>query len=183
MEDTKIITGNTEEDVWSVIAEDLSSEEDLLTYDAEIHQGNKIIQLFIDIDLGGGFEGGSEFTQLVAPVSGAADFRFAIHEEHFVDEIGKFLGMQDVTVGYPELDNHIIIKTNNQEKIKKIFEDTYVRELFTDLSEFDFGIHEHCLNGNGEKVPCLELNIDEAITDPDELRKIYHCFYRVLNKI
>lgn len=184
MEDTKkIISGNTEQDVWSVIEEDLSNTNDVLNYDAVIRQGDKEVQLYIDIDLGGGFEGGSEFTQLLAPLPAGTDFRFAIHEEHFVDEIGKFFGMQDIATGYPDLDKHVIIKANNEETVKRLFADEDVRNVVLQLTEFDFGIHSHTIEDTDEKVPCLELNIDEGITDQAALRRIYHAFYAVLQEI
>lgn len=181
MEDHKVITGITEDEIWTRLAPDFAAPDDLLTYDAIIRQGSSDIRLYMDIDPGGGFEGGSEITQLSAVLMSDTDFRFAIHHEDFFDEVGKFFGMQDVEIGYPDLDKQVVIKTNNTEKIKQILADTGVQEAFKTLDNFDFGIHKHLLSS--EHHPVLELNINEAITDLPRLRELYHAFFIVLNKI
>jgi hypothetical protein len=111
------------------------------------------------------------------------DFRFAAHEEHFTDEIGKFFGMQDVKVGFPELDDHLIIKTNNESKVKTIFSDPVVIPIFTTLKDFDFGIRLHSVEGDSQKQAFLELNIEDGITDIKTLRELYHAFGAVLDRL
>jgi hypothetical protein len=96
----KVITGS-EDEIWQQIAKDFNEESDLLEYQALIEYENKRIFLSIDIDLGGGFEGGYESTMLRSQLQSTGDFRFAIHEESFIDEVGKFFGMQDVLIGLP----------------------------------------------------------------------------------
>ncbi len=176
MEDIKVISGDTEQDIWPVIDADLATE-DVLDYNVLIKQAGKEIQLCIDIDPGGGFEGGWELTWFKAVLNTNGDFKFAVHDEHFADEIGKFFGMQDVETGYPELDKHIVIKTSDEQKIKSIFTDADIRQLFTELESFDCGVHEH-----NERY-YLELNIEEGITDAAELKKIYHAFYKLLGAL
>src|ERR1700761_2033591 len=89
METLKIIKGNTEQEVWSEIEKDLHLDE-VDHYQAVIRQGDKAIEFVVDIDLGGGFEGGSQYAMLKSPVSVSDDFKFAIHNEDFIDEVGKF---------------------------------------------------------------------------------------------
>src|SRR5436853_444815 len=101
MSEEKSISGNSEEEIWRQLDKDLSGE-NLLEYHAIIRHDNHEINLNIDIDMGGGFEGGYAETSLIAVLPPADHFRFAIHREHFTDEIGKFFGMQDVKVGHPE---------------------------------------------------------------------------------
>lgn len=179
MDEQRIITGATEDEIWSQLEADLNSEEDVLTYDAIIEQGDKSIELYIDIDPGGGFESGYELTQLIAPVHVGSEFKFAIHDEGFADEIGKFFGMQDIVTGYPDLDKHVVIKSNHEETVKRIFADPEIRQVFTDLDDFDFGIHTH----SDDPTPVLELNINEGILDAESLRRVYNAFYTVLTAI
>jgi hypothetical protein len=180
MEDLKVVTGNTEQEIWPVIESDLSAG-DILDYHILIRQDNAETDLYIDIDLGGGFEGGYEITQLKASLSIPHDFKFAIHDEDFIDKMGKFFGMQDVETGYPELDEHLIIKTNDEERVRLVFADEEVRQTLTLLNDFDLGIH-HVHNGEIQTAS-LEFNINEGITDAAYLRKIYHAFYKVLTGI
>src|ERR1700744_4327481 len=102
MEDVKVISGNTEEDIWPTIEADFADNE-IFNYDALIKQGDTEVELYMDIDLGGGFEGGSEVTSLKAPLNLHSDFKFSVHDEGFLDSIDKFFGMQDVETGYPAL--------------------------------------------------------------------------------
>jgi hypothetical protein len=130
----KIISGN-EDEIWQQITSDFR-EGDLLEYRAIIQQQNTRVLLDIDIDLGGGFEGGYESTMLRSPLKPNNNFRFAIHEEGFIDEVGKFFGMQDVVIGYPEFDKKVLIKANDEAKVKPLFADTSVREVFQSLDDF-----------------------------------------------
>jgi hypothetical protein len=177
MEFDKIYTGTTENEIWKQLDADI--DEDVLEYHALIEQNGQKISLDIDIDLGGGFEGGYATTGYSAPIANH-NFRFAIHEEHFTDEIGKFFGMQDIKIGYPDLDHHLIIKTNDDAKIRTLFADAKVRSAFTSLTDFDFGIRLHSIEGGSKKQPFLELNIEDGITDTAFLRELYHAFYMVL---
>ena len=183
MEDIKIISGSSEQDVWQNIEADLAAEDEVLNYDVVINQGGKQVQLTVDIDPGGGFEGGFETTELRAPLALVSDFRFAVHDEDFIDEIGRFFGMEDVETGYTDLDKNVVIKSNDEEKVHRIFGDDDVRELFTKLEDFDLSIHHQKLRDSESEQPVLELNINEGITDPTSLRTVYHAFYKVLEMI
>jgi hypothetical protein len=180
MEEQRIITGATEQEVWDKISAELATEEDILTYDSIISYGGRNIELYIDIDLGGGFEGGSELTQFSALLNVNHNFRFAMHDEDFLDSIGKFFGLEDVKLGYPELDDRLVIKTNTREKVTALFADPELRAVFTELEDFDFGIHSHTPEDADEERTFLELNIDQGITDIAALHRIYHAFLEIL---
>ena len=180
MEDIKIVAGDTEEQLWPGVEAVL--QEDRLDYNLLLKQGKKQIELYIGIDLGGGFESGSALTQLCAVLSRKNTFKFAIHDQSFIDQVGKFFGMQDVEIGYPNLDKHLIIKTDDKEKVRHVFADADIRKVFSTLESFDCGIHIHT-NEKDKEHAYLELNIDEGINKPAELRKIYHAFYKLLMNI
>ena len=182
MENIKVVSADTEQEIWPEIEAVLLSGE-VYDYNITVNQGGREIELYMDIDLGGGFEGGSEFTTLKAPLNITDDFRFAIHDEDFMDAIGKFFGMQDVEIGYPDLDKHLIIKTNNEDKVKHIFSDALVREVFATLESFDCGIHLRDVDDGEAEQPFLELNINEGINESGPLRRIYHAFYSLVTAI
>ncbi len=179
MQEEKIIKGATEDEIWQQVTADLNKETDLLEYSVTIEQANRRILLDIDIDLGGGFEGGYESTMMRAPLKIAEDFRFVVHHQGFIDEIGKFFGMQDVVIGYDELDKKLIIKANDAAKVKALFTDSLVRKVFQSFDDFTLGIIMHHISAE-EKAPFLEFYNNTAITNPVELREIYNAFYKVL---
>lgn len=183
MENNNVIKGSTEDEIWQQISEEFAKNPDPLEYTAVIEHGNHRIVLDIDIDLGGGFESGYETTSLTAHLPTTTDFRFAIHKEHFTDEIGKFFGMQDVLIGYEEFDKNVVIKTNDERKVKELFVDPSVRSAFQHLDDFTFGITTHHVADSTSKDPYLELNIENGITDVNKLRAIYKAFYNVLSAL
>lgn len=182
MENRKIISGTTAQEIGSQLEADLFTGE-VLNYAATLRLNDKDIEFYMDIDLGGGFEGGSEFMQFKAILHTENSFRFAIHDKDFTDVVGKFFGMQDIKIGYEELDRHLIIKTNEEEKVRALFADALTREVFTVLNSFDCGIHMHHKDGSNSKHPFLELNINHVINDVTSFRKVFYAFYSLQSKL
>ena len=84
---------------------------------------------------------------------------------------GKFFGMEDIEIGFGEFDDKLIIKTNDQLRIREIFSDDAVRAVFQSLTDFTFGITHHHSSGTVHDKPFLELQIEVGITDPARLRE------------
>lgn len=176
MTETKQLSGNTPDDIWQLVAADLSGKE-IYEYNVFLLQDGKKVELDIDIDMGGGFEGGYQSTSFKASIASGHDFRFALHHQGLMDTAGKFFGMEDVVIGYPEFDEALIIKTSDRERVHRIFSDINVRETFQSLRSFTLHLtHFH-------KEPFLELIIEEGITDVEALRKLYDAFYKILMAI
>ena len=183
MEEAKVITGTTSDEIWQQIEGDFAQNPDLFEYSVVIEQKDRSVALDIDIDLGGGFEGGYALTRFVANLKSFDDFRFSLHRQDFIDGIGKFLGMEDITLGYPEFDKQIIVKTNHSERLQDIFSDSAIRETIQSLPEFTFHIGYHHSGNTEVESAFLELRIDDGITDPASLRRIYNTFILVLDKV
>ena len=177
METKKVISGDTEKEIWDQIEADLLSDPSLLQYQAEISQSGTTILLDIDVDLGGGFEGGFELTSFTAPLLVDTSFRFALHHEEFLDEVGKFFGMEDLITGYPEFDSKVVVKTNDLSRIIQLFDDVESRTIIQTLDAFRFYVESE-----SNKLK-LVLEIEETITDHLRLKEIYRAFYRILVKI
>lgn len=62
MEESKVISGSTEQEIWSQLQADLFT--DILNYSAVLKLNDKEVSFYMDIDLGGGFEGGSELAMV-----------------------------------------------------------------------------------------------------------------------
>lgn len=180
MKDVKVISGDNLDEVWRQLAADIDSNDLLLQYNVLINHLNKKVSLEIDIDPGGGFESGYQTTKFSSNIQNSTHFQFAIHHQGFIDEIGKFFGMQDVITGFPEFDKKVIVKTNDEAKVKSIFSDEKVRNVFEDLTDFVFHTTSFIVPGSDSEGKFIELNIEDGITDPIMLREIYEAFYSVL---
>lgn len=183
MQEERQISGQNEDEVWQQINADLAQNPDLMQYRAIIHQQNKEIVLDIDIDLGGGFEGGYATTIFSAPFRNRDGFRFALYEQSFFDDLGKFFGMQDVEIGYPQFDDKIIVKSNDESRIRTILTGDTLRAAILDLKNFSFEIVLPDDGDTDTNDSRLELIIEEGITDPQRLRSIYNAYFSTLNLI
>ena len=102
MDKEKLITANNIDEVWPQITEDLKDNE--FDYSVIISIQNRKVYLDIDVDPGGGFEGGYQTTTLRSRLENVGEFRFALHHQGLLDEIGKFFGMEDIETAYLEFD-------------------------------------------------------------------------------
>ncbi|MEO6670718.1 MAG: hypothetical protein ABIN36_14650 [Ferruginibacter sp.] len=189
MEKQKIIRGNTDAEVWSQVQEDMNHISYPFMYSADIQHNEKSVFLNIEIDLGGGFDSGFQTTSLTAPVpiqfttlssriNEHKNFRFALHDEDFIDKVGKFFGMEDVQTGFAEFDKNLVVKTNDVERIREAFADEQTRKVFENLPGFNMHIASY---GHEDSHCSLELTINRDITNVEELKKVYDAFVNVLD--
>lgn len=176
MEVAKRIRGNSTEEVWQQLQDDFSTLITLSDYTALIEQENRNIELTMGVHLGGSDEGGYEYTTITSPLHPSHDFFFTIYPQDVFTEIGKLLGMQDIKTGYPEFDNHVIVKTNDPLKFKKVFSSRDTRKVFEALSGYSLKITTE--KGKGTS---LELKVQRALTDTAELKEVYKAFYQILS--
>lgn len=188
MEKYKVIRGEQEQEIWDQVKQDLENISYPFVYGVNIQHREKTVFISIEVDLGGGFESGFQTTSLTAPVpvqftamssrmEADRDFRFVLHDEDFIDKVGKFFGMEDVLIGYEEFDKKLVVKTNDIERVKKIFADPETRKIFVTLGSFNLHIAHY---DHDEPHSALELTIDRDITNVEDLKRIYHAFLQVL---
>lgn len=176
----KIFSGTTKEGVWLQLEADLREIKNLLDYSAVLKLPENSILLEIIMDPGGGFESSYGRTTLRALVNTKDEFTFAIYEQKFLDTAGKLFGMQDVIIGYPEIDDRLIVKTNNEKRIQEIFADVTVQNTLAAVDHFRFILSTPEEKGSVQESAPLELIIEEAITEPSKLQKIVYSFISVL---
>jgi hypothetical protein len=192
MDTPKTVTAADDNAIWQQVSQDLEATSIPFQYAVNIRRNTQTIALMIEVDPGGGFEGSFETTTFTAPVAiqfttlrseiaeDEKHFRFALHDEGFIDKLGKFFGMEDIETGYPEFDKKIIVKANDKEKLKAIFSNATARKVFQSLESFRLEIVHY---EKEAKNSSLELMIDRGITDPAALRKIYDGFVSVLDAL
>ena len=168
------ITLENENEVWSQISRDLAV--NTFTYNTILLKDNISTLLTIDIDPGSGFAGGYAFTNFSAPITGLAGFKFALHHQDFLDEIGKFFGMQDVIIGYPDFDEKVIVKTNNEAAVKTLLSNDAVRLPWQTLHNFNLHTSGSVEDEGGVH---LKLEIEEAISDVEQLQVFFNAFHQV----
>lgn len=176
---------------WAEISKPLKESPIPLKFETTLQHNKNQISINVDIDPGGGFEGGYEltsltaavpiqFTSLSAPLNKEEEFTFSLHDEGLLDRVGKFFGMQDLITGDAEFDKNLIVKTNDLDKTKAIFSDPEIRSIFQSLKYFSLQIENKSKDDGGRT---LEFLMDKAITKPDELKKIVMAFSAILDQL
>ncbi|WP_256010480.1 hypothetical protein [Desertivirga xinjiangensis] len=172
MSETLTITGEDESVLWKKVTEHYSTVSNPREYHIALDQQGRRILLDIIEE--------PEGTIFSAYLYGRSDFRFAIYPQGFIDEIGKFFGMEDVVLGFKDFDDKYVVKTNQEGLTESLFADANIRKVFESIPGLSMGIVHYTLDDSDGKVPFLELKVDGCITEPILLRKIYNAFCSVL---
>lgn len=176
MEATKIIRLDSIGDIWNQLLPDFSTGIALHDYHVKLEVDGHTIDVDISSSPGGNMEGGYESTSIRAAVPAHPDFVFVIHPEDFLNKIGKLFGMQDVVLGYPEFDRNVIVKTTDAGKAKAMLSDVEVRQVFQTLSGYSLRLDTH----EDSEDHYLDLGVQRAVNDLNELKRLLSAFYTVL---
>lgn len=181
-EEEKIITANTVDELWAELSADFKADPDPIEYHTVLELNGRRIILDLLNNHGIGFEA-LQITSLNAYIFSRSNFNFSLYNQGFADGISKLFGMQDVSFNDKDFDERFVIKTNDEDKVLRIFQDTVTRKLLLSLPELSFGIVEYELEEGDGEAPFLELKIERAISDPLLLKDIFKVFYCVLEQI
>ena len=181
METTRTFSADSEAALWEQVAADINRQPDLFDYRAELRQQHYRVELEIDIDLGGGFEGGYEITTLRAVVPGQPALHFALHEQDWIHEIGKLLGLEDVELGYADLDQAFIITTNNPSALRQLLAEPDVHATLLRHPAGRLTLAPSSEEANAPVV--LTFSEERALLEPAQLREIYHLLLRILQQL
>jgi len=182
MQEIRQFAGATEAELWQQVAADMARQPDLFSYSALLQQGGHSTELVLDIDLGGGFEGGYSTTTLATAVPAGCPLRFALHDQNWMRELGKLLGMEDIELGYPALDETIVIKTNQPAMLRALLQPDAIRATLRKYHEAEL-----TLQPTDEEDAAAPLRLqffhEAAILNPAELQEIYHLLYSLAEQL
>jgi hypothetical protein len=127
------------------------------------------------------------YTRMRAPYVNPDGFQFTIYRKGIFSDLGKWMGMQDVSVGDPQFDEDFIIKGNDEAKIRRLFSDAKLRELISAQPDIQFCVMDDEGSWSGHNFP---PNVDElhfqvmgGITDMDRLKGLYDLFSETLDQL
>src|SRR4051812_36907298 len=105
------INEKTEENIWKVIADQLTNKSDEVYYTAQFFANDFCVTLDIDINPESDEEDVRPCTSFSALLPNETSFRFKIEKQGLKQEIRKLFGRQDVVVGHPEFDKKFLIQS------------------------------------------------------------------------
>ncbi len=127
-----------------------------------------------------------EFTCLRALYHNPDGFQFTVYRQHIFSDIAKWLGMQDVEVGYPEFDRDFVIKGTDEAKLRALFASARLRELIAAQPQIHFTVKDNEA-GNEKNLSAdtdeLSFTVIGVITDVTRLKLLFELFSETLDQL
>jgi hypothetical protein len=122
--------GPSKDDAWRQLSEEIGAE----FIEGGFWRGNKVQAHVgpwkVTLDLGYSQDDAeSRTTRIRAPYVNPDGFRFKIFRRSVLSDLGKLLGLQDIAVGDPDFDEALVIKGNDEERVRDLFANPKIRQL------------------------------------------------------
>lgn len=179
MPHNNIIAGETESDIWKVIADQLEAKEGNADYSAQFAASKHTVTMDIDITVDEEDPEDEPGTSFRAVVPDHVTFRFRIVKQNLKHDIAKLFGMQDVVIGHRDFDRKFLVQSNDAGKVKTLLSKPEIFEHLVNHPVSEFELKEYKLGGYVETV--LVLYIAEAVTEPARLKEIFLPFRAALD--
>ena len=126
------------------------------------------------------------FTRMRAPYVNPDRFRFRVYRKGVFSALGKFFGMQDIEVGYPEFDEEFIIQGSDESRVQQLFANRKIRELVASQKDIQFSVKDN----EGVFGPKFPDDVDElnfvvlgVMKDVEKLKELYELFAETLDEL
>lgn len=127
------------------------------------------------------------FTRMRAPYVNPDGFRFTVYQKGIFSEIAKWFGMQDVGVGYPEFDQAYVIKSNDEQKLRRLFSNENIRRLISAQPNVYFSVKDDEAKLWSKNFPDgvdeLYFKVIGVIKDIERLKLLYDLFAETLDEL
>lgn len=126
------------------------------------------------------------YTRLRAPYVNADGFRFEIYRKSIFTPLGKWLGMQDIEVGFPEFDDAFVIKSKDEARVRSLCANAGIRQLIAEQPH----VHLVVRDDEGWFGSDFPEGVDElyflscgVIKDVDRLKRLFDLFAATLDQL
>ncbi len=126
------------------------------------------------------------YTRMRAPYVNRDGFRFDIYRKTIFSGLGKLLGMQDIDVGVPDIDEAFIIRGNDEARLRTLFADADLCDRLRGQPT----IHLRVNDDEGwfgttfpEGVDELHFQVVGVIRDVDRLKALFELFAAMLERL
>jgi hypothetical protein len=124
------------------------------------------------------------YTRMRAPFVNQDGFRFTIYRKGIFSGLGQLLGMQDILVGDPALDDEFIIKANDEQKVQALLSDPSLRTLLHRQPSLHLTVKDDegwFTAAFPEGVDELYFHVPGIINDLERLLMLYELFAKILD--
>lgn len=184
--------GPNREEMWRKLSDDIGAD----YIDGGFWKGDKVeiehgewtitLDTYTVSNSNGNSTSSTTYTRIRAPYVNPEGFRFNIYRRSIFSPLGKFFGMQDVEVGFPEFDDAFIIKGNDETKLKQLFANERIRGLIEAQPSINFSV----LDDEGwfaskypDGVDCLKFQSVGVLKETERLKTLYWLFAETLDHL
>ena len=184
--------GDHREQIWQTLAEKVGGtfvDEPGASFDKVIANADPWT-VTLDVHAYPGYKMEQHFTRMRAPYVNADGFTFVLHKRNLFEQVQAKLGLHNALgnaeTGHEEIDKSFIVRTNNPEQLKRLFNNDRLRQLVIDLPN----VHLQVKPDDGEFGPRFPQGVDELyfevpgeINNLDQLKNLYDLFSEVLHTL
>ena len=128
------------------------------------------------------------YTKIVAPYVSNDEFWFEIYNKGLLDGLGKKLGLGEIQVGDPEVDNKFVVTGNDEQKVHALFANTRIRDLIGSQPSIHFRVQGQggWLESYGHlpgDVVELYFEEEDLIEDAERRRTLIQLFKETLTHL
>lgn len=180
--------GPFQDDIWKMLAEDVGGQ----FVKRGFWDGGKVVatvgewQVVLDTAPSPSGSQAQTVTRLRAPYLSRDGLTFTVYRAGLLSDIGKLFGMQDVEIGEPFFDRMFVIKSNNEDQVRRLFANERLRKMLRDQPDVRFivkddeGYFRHLFPGG---VHELEFLAENAAKDLHRLRSLFELFAETLHTL
>ena len=129
----------------------------------------------------------SAFTRMRAPYVNPDGFRFTIYRRGVFSGVATALGMQDIEVGHEEFDRDFVIKGNDENCIRSLFDGSRLRRLLNAQRRFKLTVDDDVEAfepaTSDERADELYATVPGIVTDLRKLRLMFDLFAETLDRL
>lgn len=126
------------------------------------------------------------FTRFRAPFLNTDKFRCKVYRSNLFSTIGKWFGMQDVTIGDAAFDRDFVVKSNDEGKVRTFLANPDLRARLAALKHTTLDVVDH-EGWFGPKFPAdtdeLRVQIAGHCKDTEKLRALFALFVVALDQL
>lgn len=180
--------GPSKREVWEQLTSEINAE----VVDGGFWKGNRVEgrhnnwTIYLDTYTVSTGKSSMTYTRMRAPFVNSKDFYFKVYNTGVFSEIGKWLGGQDIEVGYELFDCEYVIQGSDENAVKSLFSNERIRSLIQELPRVKLEIKQ----SEGIFGPTFQENEGElfflvpgVMKDIDHLKRLFELFSEVLETL
>lgn len=180
--------GPSKREVWEQLTSEINAE----VVDGGFWKGNRVEgrhnnwTIYLDTYTVSTGKSSMTYTRMRAPFVNSKDFYFKVYNTGVFSEIGKWLGGQDIEVGYELFDSEYVIQGSDENAVKSLFSNERIRSLIQELPRVKLEIKQ----SEGIFGPRFQENEGElfflvpgVMKDIDHLKRLFELFSEVLETL